>query len=93
MLDETESALRLLLILYKAKKPIATMELYDKAKTMYNIGKYSIKTAENLCIKLGLVKIESMKVGRNPKPSVFHSLTDKGKKVAKIIYELEKALS
>jgi hypothetical protein len=56
------------------------------------MGRTSSESAIVICAKLGLVKRETKRIGRNPMASIFHSLTPKGQKIARICLELEKAL-
>jgi len=91
-LDETEAGFRVLLVLYKSKEPLGVSELYEKMKEFYNVGRGATDTGRRVCMKLGLVEQKAVRIGRNPRPTLLHFLTDKGKRVAKIIAELEKAL-
>jgi len=92
ILDDTEAALRVLLVLYKVKKPLGTQERYDKMKEFYNVGRRATDTGRYACMNLGLVEQKSKRIGRNPRPTLLHFLTEKGECAAKKLLELENIL-
>jgi hypothetical protein len=71
---------------------IMLSDLYEAMRSKYGVGRRKVETALATCIKLNLVKRETKRLGKNPMPSLFHSLTARGKKIAVILFELEKAL-
>lgn len=90
LLDETIGALRLLLTLHKSEHPLNTTELQNKMDELYNVKKGATGTAIKVCGSLGLIEI---KHGiEKPKPATYHSLTEKGKKVAELLAHLEALL-
>jgi hypothetical protein len=69
------------------------MDLYDGMKREYGLGRKTVESSLQVCIKTDLVQLERLKTAKKqPMPSIFHSLTKKGEKVAKILVELERAL-
>jgi len=99
-LERSYGSLRLLIALYRKNNPIMLTNLRDEMLTQYGVGRRATQTSIDVCLKLKLIKreIESteMKNGqaiRIPMPRVLHSLTPKGKKVAKILTELDSALT
>lgn len=92
-LDESNATLRLLVTMQKFERPIMLSDIYHEMRVIYALGRRKVDTALETCIKLGLIKRETQRIGRNPMPSLFHSLTAKGKKVAEICIKLEQALT
>ncbi len=92
-LEESNASLRLLITLNQINKQIMLSNLYEEMHKRYGLGRRAVDTALEVCIKLDLIKREIQRIGKNPMPSIFHSLTAKGKKIAKICLELEQALS
>lgn len=92
ILDETKAALRLLLTIYKSERPLGREDIFDSIYREYGVARTAVYTALRACIKLGLIYEKPVRIGRNPRPTLLHFLTDKGKRAAKIIVELEKAL-
>lgn len=91
-LDRTKAALRLLIVIYESKKTLDRDGVFELLNKKYRIGKTAGYSAIKVCKQLGLIEEKFVKtVG--VRPSVLHSLTEKGKNVAEIIVELEKALS
>jgi hypothetical protein len=90
-LDESNASLRLLITLQKFERPMMLSVVYHEMMAIYSLGRRKVDTALTTCIELGLVKRETKRMGRNPMPSLFHSLTPKGKKIATIINQLERA--
>lgn len=90
LLDKTEGALRLLLTLYKVSKSLNTTELQKTIDELYNIKKGATATAIQVCASLGLIKIELGK--KKPMPPSYHSLTEKGRKIAEELVKLERML-
>jgi len=91
-LDESNATLRLLICLVKKSDAIMLSDLYEEMRSRYGLGRRKVDTALETCIKLGLVKRETKRIGKNPMPSLFHSLTAKGKKIADLSIKLEQAL-
>jgi len=92
-LDDSNAALRLLIALHRLGKPIMLSELYDQMRSKYGLGRRTVDTALETCARIGLVKRETKRIGKNPMPSIFQALTPKGKKAAEICSELERALT
>jgi hypothetical protein len=92
-LEEAQASLRLLIILHQAKHPLIQSELFNEMKTKYQLGRYTMNTAIETCLKLGLITRESKKLRKNPMPSLFHALTEKGKKVAELALQIDAVLS
>lgn len=90
-LDEPKAMLRLLLILSRAKKQLERQEVLDYMNNRFKVGKHATYTAIRVCVKIGLLK-EELKPSKGPRPYVLHNLTDKGKKIALHIQEIEKDL-
>ncbi len=80
-LDETGGALRVLLILYK-EDSISRTKLIGNAA----MGKQAVYTALRVLQQLGLVEEERRKGFPN---TVLTSLTERGRKVAKRVGEIE----
>ncbi|MDR2699259.1 MAG: hypothetical protein LBC12_00300 [Nitrososphaerota archaeon] len=91
-LNESQAFLRVLLTLYTVKRPLNQQELLKEIQTAHKIGQFSIKTATTKGINLGLIEKESRKIGNNPMPSLMHSLTEKGTKIAELLSEINKIL-
>jgi len=91
-LDETRCALRLLLCLNDVGRSMIQSELHDEMRKRYHLGRKVVDSSLAVCIKHKLVKRETRRVGSNPMPSLFHTLTPQGKKVASILKELDSAL-
>jgi hypothetical protein len=89
---ESKASIHLLITLLQADKPMIVTEIYDEMIKRFSMGRTSSESAIVICAKLGLVKRETKRIGRNPMASIFHSLTPKGQKIARICLELEKAL-
>jgi hypothetical protein len=88
-LDESNASLRLLLLLRKVGKPLMLSDLYYEMRKHYGLGRRAVDTAIKTCLELGLIKREEKRIGKNPMPSLFHSLNGfRGKKVAQKIEEL-----
>ncbi len=92
-LEEAQASLRLLIIMHQANKPLTQSELFNEIKTKYKLGRYTMNTAIEACLKLGLITRESKKSGKSPMPSLFHALTEKGRRVAELALEIDKVLS
>jgi len=92
-LEESKASLRLLIALHQIGKPIMLSHLYPEMRSRYALGRRTVDTALETCIRLGLVERETKRIGKNPMPSIFHSLTSKGKKIAELCLKLERALS
>lgn len=92
-LDESKSALRLLISLSEINSPLMLSQLYKVMKRRYGTGRGTVNTAIETCTKLGLIHRERKRIGRNPMPSIFQSLTVKGEEVAEKCRELEKLIS
>ena len=92
-LEEAQASLRLLIILHQAKHPLIQSELFNEMKTKYKLGRHAMNTAIETCLKLGLITRETKKVGNNPMPSLFHALTEKGKKIAELALQMDAILS
>ncbi len=92
-LEEAQASLRLLIIMNQAKRPLTQSELFDEIKTKYKLGRYTMNTAIETCLKLGLITRESKKLRKNPMPSLFHALTEKGKKIAQLALQMDAILS
>lgn len=91
-LEESKATLRLLITLYKIGKPIMLSHLYPEMRGRYALGRRTVDTALETCTKMGLVKRETKRIGKNPMPSIFHSLTKEGKECAEVILKLVKAV-
>jgi len=104
-IDETRGGLRLLIMMYdyettmmgdsktaKKYKGMIQTELHEEMKKRYHLGRRVVDSALTVLKKYKLVKRETRRVGSNPMPSLFHSLTPQGKKIASILMELESAL-
>ncbi len=92
-LEEAQASLRLLIVLYQAKHPLIQSELYNEMKTKYELGRHTMNTAIETCLELGLITRESRKLRKNPMPSLFHALTEKGKKIAELAIQMDNILS
>lgn len=92
-LEESRASLRLLVFLSQHDNPIMLSDLYEGMRSTYQLGRRMVDTALEVCIRLELVKREIKRIGKNPMPSIFHSLTKKGRKISEIVLDLEKALS
>ncbi len=92
-LEEAQASLRLLIILYQAKHPLIQSELFNEIKSRYKLGRHTMNTAIETCLKLGLITREQKKFRKNPMPSLFHSLTEKGKKIAELALQMDVILS
>jgi DNA-binding MarR family transcriptional regulator len=92
-LEEAQASLRLLIILYQAKRPLTQSELFDEIRSKYKLGRYTMNTAIETCLKLGLITRESKKLKKNPMPSLFHALTPKGRKIAELALQMDAILS
>jgi DNA-binding MarR family transcriptional regulator len=92
-LEESQASLRLLITLYQTKHPLMHGELTQEMKERYNLGRRTVETAVDVCIALGLVNREKKRVGNNPMPSLFHTLTEKGKKIAELALQMNAVLS
>jgi hypothetical protein len=92
-LEESQASLRLLITLYQTKHPLIHAELTQQMKEHYNLGRRTVETAVEVCITLGLVSREKKRVGNNPMPSLFHALTDKGRRVAELALQIDAILS
>jgi len=92
-LEESQASLRLLITLYDINRPLIQSELTSEMKKRYNLGKYTVDTAVKTCIELGLINRENKRMGNNPMPSLFHTLTSKGKKIAEKALEMDNVLS
>ena len=91
-LDETKAALRLLLALYRMKKPPDRMTLLEALKTNYGIERTAAYRAIATCMTLNLIRTEQKKFGKQPRASIIHYLTKKGTQVAKRIAEINEIL-
>lgn len=91
-LDETKCALRLLICLSQIEECPIQIQLHNEMRKRFGLGRKVVDSSLEVCIKLKLVKRETRRVGSNPMPSLFHSLTPQGKKIASILMELESAL-
>lgn len=89
-LEESRASLRLLLLLYKTAKPMMLTDLREQMHRQHKIGRHMVDSAIQTCLNLELIERKTEK--RNPMPMLIQSLTPKGKKVAQICAELEKAL-
>ncbi|MBA7658522.1 hypothetical protein ES703_66478 [subsurface metagenome] len=83
-LDETKGALRVLLILHEG--PLPRTKLIGNAA----VGKQAVYTALRVLQQLGLVEEERTKGFPN---TVFTGLTERGRKVAKMVGEIEKLVN
>ncbi|MDD5240072.1 MAG: hypothetical protein PHH61_06455 [Candidatus Nanoarchaeia archaeon] len=92
-LEDAQASLRLLIILHHAECPLNQKQLFHEIQSIYKLGFYTMNTAIETCIELGLIVREIKKVGNNPMASKFHSLTPKGKKIAELVLEIDKILS
>ncbi len=92
-LEEAQASLRLLIILHQANHPLTQSELFNQMKTKYKLGRYTMNTAIETCLKLHLIIRETKKVANNPMPSQFHALTEKGKKIAELALKMDTILS
>jgi hypothetical protein len=92
-LEEAQASLRLLITLTQANHPLTQSELFNEMKTKYKLGRYTMNTAIETCLKLNLITRETKKVGNNPMPSLFHALTEKGKKIAELALQMESIIS
>ena len=54
-LTDAQASLRLLIILYQAKRTLNQEELFKQLRTTYKLGRYTMNTAIDACIKLGLI--------------------------------------
>lgn len=91
-LDEANATFRLLITLRNFDMPIMLSDLYEEMHYRYGLGRRKVDTALETCIKVGLVKREMKRIGKNPMPSIFHSLTNQGIKVAKALDNLLKII-
>jgi len=104
-LDETRCGMRLILCLNDYEKEISEdkekakdyrgiiqTQIHHEMKKRYHLGRKVVDSALEVAIKYKLVKKQTRKVGSNPMPSLFHTLTPQGKKIASILMELESAL-
>jgi hypothetical protein len=92
-LEESQASLRLLVLLYQTKQPLIHAELTQQMKERYNLGRRTVETAVEVCIELGLISREKKRVGSNPMPSLFHALTEKGRRVAELALQMDSILS
>lgn len=90
LLDETAGAFRLLLTLYKTNKTLNTTQLENEMDLLFNVKKHKTQTAIQICASFGLIQIKQGE--EKPKPAKYHSLTDKGRKIAVELTEIEKML-
>jgi len=90
---ESKASIHLLITLLQANKPMIVTEIYDEMTKRFGMGRTSSESAIVICAKLGLIKRETKRIGRNPMASIFHSLTPRGRKVGEICQQLEKALT
>lgn len=90
LLDETKGACRLLLALYKTSERLNTTQLQNRMDELYNVKKGAVATAVQICGSLGLIKIEQGT--QKPRPATYHSLTEKGKRIAQELSEVERIL-
>lgn len=91
-LDETRCGMRLILCLNDVGRSMIQTEIHDEMRKRYRLGRKVVDSALQVAIKHKLVKRETRRMGSNPMPSLFHTLTPQGKKIASIIKECESAL-
>ncbi|MCL4430681.1 MAG: hypothetical protein M1167_08010 [Chloroflexi bacterium] len=92
-LGKSQAVLPVLVTLNQSKRPLIHAELTRKLKSDYKLGRSSVESAVDACIELSLIKRELKRAGTNPLPSLFHSLTPKGVKIAELALEIDKVLS
>lgn len=90
IIDEPKAVLRILLILLKSEIPLEQKDVIKEAKNCYEVGKTTTLTAIRILEGSSLIKIVPEKRPRQARDSLLHGLTEKGKKVATIIEEIEK---
>lgn len=90
LLDKTEGALRLLLTLHKSKEPLNTTDLQKRIDILYSVKKYATATSIQVCASLGLIEIR--RGDEKPKAATYHSLTERGRKIAEELSKLETML-
>ena len=90
LLDKTEGAIRLLLTLYHSAEPLNTTDLQKEMDKRYDVKKRATKTAVQVCASLGLIALREGP--EKPMPATYHSLTDKGRKIAEALDKIERLL-
>lgn len=86
------SSLRLLVLLDKLNKPTNQSVLVMEMKKTYDVGRCAVENAIKACAELELIAIKKERIGINPMPSFFHTLTPKGHTVAIAAKNLEEAV-
>ncbi len=87
--DECNASIRLLIMLLEVNRPLILSEVYEEMRNRYGVGRRMVDSAIQTCMNLGLIDRKMQRVGKNPRPSLFHQLTPKGKKIAEICKKLE----
>lgn len=90
LLDETAGAFRLLLTLYKNNKTLNTTQLQNEMDRLFNVKKHKTQTAIQVCASSGLIQIKRGE--EKPKPATYHTLTERGKRIAVELTKIEKML-
>jgi len=89
-LNEGRASLIILKVLHEKGK-------LDKQTLAFEVrklgpGRTSFESSLRICQELGLVKVELERIHPKGQASLMHHLTEKGRRVAEIVAELEKAL-
>lgn len=87
-LGEARASLIILVTILVSGRPLIQTEISSAIYFGYKLGRHTMNTAIKSCEELGLITIEERKVGNNPMPSRFHSLTPKGKKIAELAHQM-----
>lgn len=90
-LAEAKGSIPLLMKMTELKDKLILSDLYT-AMRKEGIGRRQTDTALKVCIDLDLIKREHKRIEGHPMPSIYHTLTSKGSKVAKILEDLGQAL-
>lgn len=82
-IDKSKGGLRLLLILHD-EGDLDQQSLRSKASKM-GVGSTSFKSTVNTLQNIGLIRIKSSARAAKGQPSLLHSLTEEGRKLAQVI--------
>jgi hypothetical protein len=88
-LDEERSTLRLILILAKIQVPVARLEFIKSAEDV-SVGRTAFYSGVGTLRELGLIEESSDK--RGGKRVILTGLTEKGRRVAELIWKMDDIL-
>jgi hypothetical protein len=91
-LSKGNKAFLVLILVRETDERINQSDLVVKMKKEFGVGRHTTETAIKVCEELGLLRLDTERVGLNPMPSIFHTVTKKGRAVARLALELSKKL-